>query len=77
VRRKLSFAAKFDLIRGIILFSGFLVLNSLDSSRIYHWIRAQSVLKLYVIFNILEVPFLSDNGRVTIQLSDALICADL
>lgn len=36
---------------GIVLF----LLSFMDASRIYHSIRGQSAIKLYVIFNVLEV----------------------
>ena len=31
------------------------VLNAVNMSRVYHYIRGQSVMKLYVIFNMLQV----------------------
>lgn len=33
----------------------FLVMNFVDTSALYHMIRAQSVIKLYVIYNMLDV----------------------
>lgn len=46
---------KADLLQGaVILFSSIALMN-LDASRMYHFIRAQSNIKLYVIYNLLEV----------------------
>ena len=46
---------KADLLQGaVIIFSSFALMN-LDASRMYHFIRAQSAMKLYVIYNVLEV----------------------
>ncbi|KAI0026261.1 eukaryotic membrane protein family-domain-containing protein [Xylariomycetidae sp. FL0641] len=46
---------KADLLQGAILICSTLALINLDASRMYHFIRAQSSMKLYVIYNILEV----------------------
>ncbi|PHH62293.1 hypothetical protein CDD81_7281 [Ophiocordyceps australis] len=46
---------KADLLQGAVIICSSLALMSLDASRMYHFIRAQSAIKLYVIFNILEV----------------------
>lgn len=46
---------KADLIQGAIIICSSIALMDLDASRIYHVIRAQSSMKLYVIYNILEV----------------------
>ena len=43
-----------DILRGILLIS-LAAAYFLDGSQAYHWIRAQNSLKLYVIFNVLEV----------------------
>lgn len=37
------------------MFICFIINNLFDSSNLYHSIRSQSTLKLYVIFNVLEV----------------------
>jgi hypothetical protein len=51
----LSSFHKADLLQGaVILFSSMFLMN-LDASRMYHFIRAQSAFKLYVIYNALEV----------------------
>ncbi|KAI1423519.1 DUF747-domain-containing protein [Xylaria sp. FL1777] len=46
---------KADLLQGAVLICSSIALSSLDASRMYHFIRAQSSMKLYVIYNILEV----------------------
>ncbi|KAI3333705.1 DUF747-domain-containing protein [Ustulina deusta] len=46
---------KADLLQGAILICSSIALSNLDASRMYHFIRAQSSMKLYVIYNILEV----------------------
>ncbi|KXJ88490.1 eukaryotic membrane protein family-domain-containing protein [Microdochium bolleyi] len=46
---------KADLLQGLIIICSSIALMDLDASRIYHVIRAQSSMKLYVIYNILEV----------------------
>ncbi|TQV96678.1 hypothetical protein V2A60_002937 [Cordyceps javanica] len=51
----LSSYHKADLLQGAVILCSSFVLMRLDASRMYHFIRAQSAIKLYVIFNILEV----------------------
>ncbi|SPO04740.1 related to membrane protein [Cephalotrichum gorgonifer] len=51
----LSAYNKADLLQGLIVLCSAMALMKLDGSRMYHFIRAQSDIKLYVIFNILEV----------------------
>ncbi|ODQ67771.1 DUF747-domain-containing protein [Nadsonia fulvescens var. elongata DSM 6958] len=46
---------KADIMKGIILAFTILLLSKLDTSRIYHNIRGQAAMKLYVTFSILEV----------------------
>ncbi|KAF6763229.1 DUF747 family protein [Ephemerocybe angulata] len=47
---------KADLLRGLLLIVSLLILNPLtDASKIYHTIRGQDTIKLYVIFNALEI----------------------
>jgi hypothetical protein len=46
---------KADLLQGLVILCSSMVLMTLDASRMYHFIRAQSAIKLYVIYNILEV----------------------
>ncbi|EGC31841.1 hypothetical protein DICPUDRAFT_99083, partial [Dictyostelium purpureum] len=52
---KLTTNQIFDLIRGFIWVSCFIFLTFIDSSMLYHYIRGQAVIKLYVIYNVLEV----------------------
>lgn len=51
----LSAFHKADLLQGAVIICSSFALMSLDASRMYHFIRAQSAIKLYVIYNILEV----------------------
>ncbi|KAM5356814.1 hypothetical protein ACJ41O_003460 [Fusarium nematophilum] len=51
----LSAFHKADLLQGAVIVCSSMVLMTLDASRMYHFIRAQSAIKLYVIYNILEV----------------------
>ncbi|KXN90816.1 hypothetical protein AN958_03470 [Leucoagaricus sp. SymC.cos] len=47
---------KADLLRGLLLAVSLLILTPLtDASKIYHTIRGQDTIKLYVIFNALEI----------------------
>jgi len=46
---------KADLLQGAILVCSSIALMSLDASRLYHLIRAQSAIKLFSIYNLLEV----------------------
>ncbi|KAF8971129.1 eukaryotic membrane protein family-domain-containing protein [Flammula alnicola] len=47
---------KADLLRALLLVTSLLILNPLtDASKIYHTIRGQETIKLYVIFNALEI----------------------
>lgn len=51
----LSSHNKADLIQGTIIILSCAILMKLDASRMYHYIRGQAAIKLYVIFNVLEV----------------------
>ncbi len=46
---------KADLLQGAIIIFSTVALMHLDASRMYHFIRAQSAVKLYVIYNLVEV----------------------
>lgn len=46
---------KADILKGLLIISTCLILMRLDASRMYHWVRGQAAIKLYVIYNILEV----------------------
>jgi hypothetical protein len=51
----LSSYHKADLLQGAMIVCSCILLMKLDASRMYHNIRGQSVIKLYVIYNVLEV----------------------
>lgn len=44
-----------DLLRGLILISATVLISYVDTSILYHNIKSQSVIKLYIFFNMLEV----------------------
>ncbi|CAI7634933.1 unnamed protein product [Penicillium glandicola] len=46
---------KADILTGLLMIATCCVLMYLDASRMYHWIRGQAAIKLYVIYNVLEV----------------------
>ncbi|KAK3073780.1 hypothetical protein LTR53_004304 [Teratosphaeriaceae sp. CCFEE 6253] len=46
---------KADILQGLLIVATCYVLMWFDASRIYHSIRGQSAIKLYVIYNVLEV----------------------
>lgn len=46
---------KADLLQGLLIITSCVVLMRFDASRMYHSIRGQAAIKLYVIYNVLEV----------------------
>lgn len=46
---------KADILKGLLVVASCFVLMRFDASRMYHGIRGQSAIKLYVIYNLLEV----------------------
>jgi hypothetical protein len=54
-RPKLLPCSRSDLLKGLMMVGAGIGLQQVDSSRLYHSIRGQSTLKLYVIYNVLEV----------------------
>ncbi|KAL3437286.1 eukaryotic membrane protein family-domain-containing protein [Aspergillus tetrazonus] len=46
---------KADILKGLLMAMTCTVLMYFDASRMYHWIRGQAAIKLYVIYNVLEV----------------------
>jgi hypothetical protein len=46
---------KADILTGLLMIATCCVLMFFDASRMYHWIRGQAAIKLYVIYNVLEV----------------------
>lgn len=54
---------KADILKGLLILMSCTILMNFDASRMYHGIRGQAAIKLYVIYNVLEVslhlmPFL-------------------
>ncbi|XP_025191726.1 protein TAPT1 homolog [Melanaphis sacchari] len=54
-KKQLSAAEICDLLKMTVLITCFIMLIPLDTSMIYHLIKSQSVIKLYIFFNMLEV----------------------
>ncbi|TPX25977.1 hypothetical protein DIZ76_011435 [Coccidioides immitis] len=46
---------KADILKGLLMIFTCTILLYFDASRMYHWIRGQAAIKLYVIYNVLEV----------------------
>lgn len=61
-----------DLLKGLLVLSCWVATWKVDTSIIYHMVKSQSVIKLYIFFNILEVAdrLLSSLGQDTL---DALL----
>uniref|UniRef100_K7GAM8 Transmembrane anterior posterior transformation 1 n=1 Tax=Pelodiscus sinensis TaxID=13735 RepID=K7GAM8_PELSI len=54
-RRLLQPAQVCDIFKGVILIICYFMMHYVDYSMMYHLIRGQSVIKLYIIYNMLEV----------------------
>ncbi|CAO2640005.1 Transmembrane anterior posterior transformation protein 1 [Lemmus lemmus] len=54
-RRLLQPAQVCDILKGVILIICYFMMHYVDYSMMYHLIRGQSVIKLYIIYNMLEV----------------------
>ncbi|XP_027626247.1 transmembrane anterior posterior transformation protein 1 homolog [Tupaia chinensis] len=54
-RRLLQPAQVCDILKGVILLICYFMMHYVDYSMMYHLIRGQSVIKLYIIYNMLEV----------------------
>lgn len=54
-----------DMLKGLILVLCFSMMHYVDYSMMYHLIRGQSVIKLYIIYNMLEVPAQLQHSHVT------------
>ncbi|KAJ3285938.1 hypothetical protein HDU79_006931 [Rhizoclosmatium sp. JEL0117] len=52
---RLSTSQKCDLMKGLLVAICCYMLENVDGSRLYHSVRGQSTIKLYVIFNLLEI----------------------
>ena len=53
-------SAKADLLKGLLIISSCIVLMYFDASMMYHSIRGQAAIKLYVLYNVLEVRGIID-----------------
>ena len=49
---------KADILKGLLIVISCIILMHFDASRMYHGIRGQAAIKLYVIYNVLEVGHL-------------------
>jgi len=55
----LSMYHKADLLQGLVIICSCAILMCFDASRMYHSIRGQSAVKLYMIWNVIEVSLLN------------------
>jgi hypothetical protein len=46
---------KADILKGLLVIASCAILMRFDASKMYHGIRGQAAIKLYVIYNVLEV----------------------
>ena len=46
---------KADMLKSLLIICTTLILLNFNASKMYHWVRGQAAIKLYVIYNILEV----------------------
>ncbi|KAH9369149.1 hypothetical protein HPB48_018898 [Haemaphysalis longicornis] len=53
-RRRLQPAEACDLLKGLVLLGTWLLAAQVDTSMLYHIVKSQSVIKLYIFFNMLE-----------------------
>lgn len=60
----LSSFHKADILQFAVIVLSSILLTQLDASRMYHFIRAQSAVKLYVIYNLVEVNILCPTPRI-------------
>ena len=55
-RRQLRLSQKCDLVKAVIFVAALAILHRVtDTSKMYHSVRGQDNIKLYVLFNVLEV----------------------
>lgn len=70
---------KADILKGLLVLFSCTILMYFDASRMYHSIRGQAAIKLYVIYNVLEVSILrfllQAKTDSTIQVCDRLFSA--
>lgn len=60
-RHRLAVSHKCDLVKGILIVASCAILHRItDASQMYHSVRGQETLKLYVIYNVLEVRALGE-----------------
>jgi hypothetical protein len=55
-RRRLPVSQKCDLVKGLLFLFSCVILHQItDTSRMYHSVRGQETIKLYVLYNVLEI----------------------
>lgn len=83
-RRHLRLSHKCDLVKAVITVGTLFILHRItDASQMYHSVRGQETLKLYVIFNVLEVSWTDRFSGApadcqdlpTWQIADRLCCS--
>ncbi|CAG8446103.1 9287_t:CDS:10 [Ambispora gerdemannii] len=55
ITESLTLSQQCDLLKGLLVIFVCLALQRVDAAQMYHSIRGQAVIKLYVIFNVLEI----------------------
>ncbi|XP_014463164.1 transmembrane anterior posterior transformation protein 1 homolog isoform X4 [Alligator mississippiensis] len=66
-RRLLQPAQVCDIFKGVILVICYFMMHYVDYSMMYHLIRGQSVIKLYIIYNMLETNTATSNNPQEVQ----------
>ncbi|CAG8467216.1 7177_t:CDS:10 [Paraglomus occultum] len=79
-KRSLNLSQTRDLLKGLLIVLACIALQRIDASRMYHSIRGQAAIKLYVIFNVLEILdrlFCSFGGDILDSLfAKSTLCSD-
>lgn len=66
---------KADILKGLLIVISCIILMHFDASRMYHGIRGQAAIKLYVIYNVLEVRHLMKVFPCALYIDLRLRCA--
>ncbi|CAG8560665.1 11308_t:CDS:10 [Paraglomus brasilianum] len=78
--RSLNLSQMRDLLKGLLIVLACIALQRIDASRMYHSIRGQAAIKLYVIYNVLEILdrlFCSFGGDILDSLfAKSTLCSD-
>ena len=61
-----------DLLKGVIIILCCVLMEYVDVSMMYHLIRGQAIIKLYIFFNMLEVT--THNKQITVKILNIPQC---